>query len=368
MTDDRTVRSVAITTPRSSNKDPFGCDSSPLVTVLLPVRNGEAVLGTAITSILTQTLTDFEILILDDGSTDSTCSIAEGFGDERLRVVSHSRRGLPATLNRGIELARGTYIARMDADDVSESDRLRVQVEMMSRDPSQVACGVWARTFGYVRETWRYPSEAAGAKARLLFRTPIVHPSAMMRRDVLIDHHLRYDESLMHAAEDWDLWLRLSKYGQIRNVPRVHFKYHVRRPDGQSHNSGKWGDAKAVARRALEEFGLKPTEDDVELHLQVGLAHSVPDFESLGRAERWLLKLATWNQEVVWCPRDAMMRELAEIWLLNCRSVASKGHNVFGAFRRSPLGDSLDRPALSSLGVAKSLLLSYLRRFRSPRG
>ena len=118
---------------------------SPLVSVLLPVYNGEPYLKAAIDSILAQTFTDFECIIIDDGSSDGSSALISSVDDPRIRFYQQPNRGLPATLKRGLSLARGVFIARQDQDDLSHSDRLRLQVAYLQSHPECVLLGTWRR-------------------------------------------------------------------------------------------------------------------------------------------------------------------------------------------------------------------------------
>ena len=114
----------------------------PKVTVLMPMRNVRAYVGDAVRSILEQTFKDFELLVMDDGSTDGSGDLARSFDDPRIRVISGvSSRGVAAVLNRGLDLAQGEYIVRMDADDVSRPCRVAHQLTFMEAHPSVGICG-----------------------------------------------------------------------------------------------------------------------------------------------------------------------------------------------------------------------------------
>lgn len=193
--------------------------ASPRVTVLMPVFNGEKYLREAVESILCQTFADFEFLVIDDGSTDHSADIVTSYNDQRIRLISNGRNlGLIASLNRGIDLARGEYIARMDSDDISLPSRLARQAEyldsnrccamvaamvtMMNADGT--VCGEW----GDDRKTPSY-----GEIVQFLPKANcIAHPGVMIRKSVLAAY--RYNE-LQQASEDYDLWLRMCADGLI---------------------------------------------------------------------------------------------------------------------------------------------------------
>jgi glycosyltransferase involved in cell wall biosynthesis len=199
----------------------------PKVSVLLPVYNGGKYLGEAIESILRQTFTDFEFIIIDDGSTDRSVEIVTSYNDRRIRLIRNgSNLGLIATLNRGLGAASGEYIARMDADDVSLPERLSRQVAFMDARPELVASGTWAKEIdeggnitGDRRITFGEQMEYG-----FWWPCPIIHPSAIIRKSLLGD--LRYDPRALHA-EDYDLWLSLKKKYALDNLPEYLILYRM---------------------------------------------------------------------------------------------------------------------------------------------
>jgi len=196
----------------------------PKVTVLMPVYNGEQYLREAIDSILEQTFKDFEFLIINDGSTDRSREIVESYYDPRIRLVhNESNIGLIATLNKGLELARGEYIARMDSDDISYSERLEIQVNFMDFHKQIIACGTWAKFINTEGEIVHYGRSPAGKKMENLFwiPSPIIHPTVMIKRQPL--GQLRYND--YQYSEDYDFFLNLKAKGKIDNISEYLLSY-----------------------------------------------------------------------------------------------------------------------------------------------
>jgi glycosyltransferase involved in cell wall biosynthesis len=203
---------------------------TPTVSVVMPAFNAAEFLDEAISSILEQTFRDFEFLIIDDGSTDSTASILAKYGkaDSRLRVFRQSNEGMISALNRGCRLARGRYIARMDADDVSLPHRIERQVDYMEKNPRVGIVGTWTTQIerdGSVRGNWCPSPLPKFLRWKHFFGGCVHHPSVLIRRDVLekIDF---YRPDAVHV-EDLDLWLRASAITEFGNVPEVLLKYRV---------------------------------------------------------------------------------------------------------------------------------------------
>ncbi len=195
---------------------------APRVTVLMPVYNAAATLEAAVESLQNQTMKDFELVAVDDGSTDGSRSIlrARQQTDPRLRPAFESHIGLVAALNRGLELSRGHLIARMDADDLSHPRRLEKQVRHLEAHPDVSVVGSLVRCFpsDQVREGFRIYQDwinhlvSHGDIVREIFiESPIVHPTAMVRRHELLALGAYQDRGW---AEDYDLWLRYFAEGR----------------------------------------------------------------------------------------------------------------------------------------------------------
>ncbi|MCP9834425.1 MULTISPECIES: glycosyltransferase family A protein [unclassified Cyanobium] len=202
--------------------------ADPIVTVLLPVYNCERYLADAIESILSQSYSDFEFIIIDDGSTDRSSEVIAGFGDQRIKVFQHENRGLAATLNRGIELATGKYIARQDQDDLSYPERLAHQVEFMEAHHDCVLLGTWAQIMEIDRVVNRFhhhPPEDAELRYLMLFNNPFVHSSVMLRRSALAQVGGYSTDPDRQPPEDFELWSRLARVGGIANLGEVLLAY-----------------------------------------------------------------------------------------------------------------------------------------------
>jgi glycosyltransferase involved in cell wall biosynthesis len=197
----------------------------PKVTVLMPVYNVADYVAEAINSIIQQTFTDFELLIINDGSTDSTREEVLKFTDCRIRFVENEQNiGLANTLNKGIELARGAYIARMDGDDISLPHRIEKQVAVLDQHPDIDVCGAGYRFFGVKNATVINPEQHEAIKAGLLFACCVTIP--LYRKRSLIDAHLHYEQSYF-PAEDYRFWTQCIMCLKLYNIPEILFLYRM---------------------------------------------------------------------------------------------------------------------------------------------
>jgi len=192
----------------------------PLVSVIMPVFNAEKYLSESIDSILAQTFTNFELLALDDGSTDGSLKILQQYAqhDTRIRVISRENRGISESLNDMINLAQGLWIARMDADDIALPNRLERQLEWLAQTDADIT-GSWFQRFGTIDRRIICQSESNDVLHKdLLFDCIFAHPTVMMRDTVAALH---YDKSF-GAAQDLDLWVRAAAKGfRMTNVPEI---------------------------------------------------------------------------------------------------------------------------------------------------
>ncbi|MDN3584405.1 glycosyltransferase family 2 protein [Mucilaginibacter flavus] len=193
---------------------------NPLVTVIMPVYNCEKHIADAIESILSQTYANLELIIIDDCSTDHTRQLIGKYTDDRIVFIKKEKNtGLVSSLNLGIKISKGGFLARMDGDDISHQTRLSKQVRLLTSNPDIVLCGTWYQLSGS-NEIIKNPVEHEDIKISLLDHCVLGHPSVMFRKDFLTANELTYDDSF-YPAEDYELWTRISAIGKIANIPEV---------------------------------------------------------------------------------------------------------------------------------------------------
>ena len=223
---------------------------NPKISVIMSVYNQGQYLSQAIDSILSQTWTNFEFLIIDDASTDSTLQILNRYRDRRISVFTHRRQaGLAGSLNQVIKKSRGEYIARMDADDIARPNRLKLQLHFLESHPAVVACGTGVdliNTQG--RKTGRKTYPQRITKSLLMRYNPIIHPTVMICRSAVAAMG-NYDINL-NGAEDYDLWLRLGSQYQLTNINKILLAYRVN-PKGISWNNLKHTELQAIKARII---------------------------------------------------------------------------------------------------------------------
>jgi glycosyltransferase involved in cell wall biosynthesis len=309
-----------------------GTPATPLVSVVMPVFNGERFLAVAIDSILAQTYARFEFVIVDDGSSDRTPEILSEYQarDARIRTHRHEKNlGLTAALNQGVQMATGALVARMDADDVSIPERFARQVEFLREHPEVAVVGSWVQRIGEDGKALglqRFPPEPALVAWSMLFCNSLAHPSVMMRREAIAGpgpYSFEYPN-----IEDYELFMRLSRTHRLANIPEPLLRYrtwggNVTRDAKHLHHGMR------VLRDALAAIGVTVQDDHAAAML--GLS------------------------------RDNYPREIADI-----RALAELIKRLRALYIQRVARDAQDRAAIDGDAGVKLLLLAALAAQQSP--
>lgn len=342
----------------------------PKVTVLLPVYNGERYLREAIDSVISQTFSDFELLIIDDGSTDSSLQIINSYTDSRIRLLRNDKRlKLSGALNRGMDNASGEYIARMDADDICLPQRLATQVTYMERYQDVGVCGSWIKMFG-LRGTivYKAPTGYQHVRAKALFDNPFVHPSVMMRKTLFDRFSLRFDGNY-YPTEDFELWTRAISLFPCDNIGMVLLHYRVH---SQSMTNSDWTqmDARALAivKRELELLGCHASDDQAAFHRNIGrqMSRQCRSRDEVMVAEEWLKSLLALNGQRKHYEDRALMEVIQDVWFRLCFNSSTIGVRVLQSYLTSTLAqydrNRVFRGGLIALAVMKASLFAFRQK------
>ena len=240
-------------------------ENKPFISVLLPVYNCEKYIFEAVESILNQTYTHFELLIIDDCSTDATLQICKSFQDDRIVIIEKEKNsGYTNSLNYGISIAKGKYIARMDGDDISLPERFKKQVTFLEANEDVVLCGTWLGIIGSTNVI-KLPENHTDIKLGLLKGNCMAHPSVMIKKQILNELYVVYD-ILKEPAEDYDLWVRLLAIGKLHNLKEVLLNYRVHNMQVSQKREQQQLESSLKSRIQMLEY-LNYSFDNDELHL-----------------------------------------------------------------------------------------------------
>jgi len=337
---------------------------TPVITVLMPVHNGALFLRDSVGSILAQTFKAFELLIVDDLSTDNSLAIAESFKDPRVKVIrSEARRGFSGALNVGMDNAAGEYLARMDADDIALPTRFSRQLEFMRAHPRVGLCGSWVETFGDHPSSGRvlaFPLTQACIRAQALFDNPFAHPSVMLCRRLFEASGLRFDGSYC-PAEDYELWTRALERMESANLPAVLLRYRLHAA-GMTLGGKPEMDRQSlrILARLFGSIGLSPSPEELVFHRLIGTAR-VPEgwqVSGLASCHDWLLRIREASVRTAQYDPQAIDKAIQRVWFDVCYRTLPFGWCAVTSFSSSRFaGDGPDRLKRTMLMAA-----AYIKR------
>ena len=332
-------------------------EDKPLVSVIIPLYNAEQYIHEAVQSIVNQTYQNIEIIIIDDGSVDKSKDIVQSISSSKITYIQNEHNiGVSRTRNRGFELAKGKYIALMDADDISISTRLEKQVKFLENhnDYGVVSSHYESfreHLFGVKRRIRKLSTNAEDIHVNLLFSNMICCPSSMIRKEVLIENNIKFDTSLQ-MAEDYDLWRRLSFVTKITNLDEVLLKYRKHK-----NNSIK---NRVILDRDFTRVIIKSFAHlNINIHNLFDEEYKLINIQSFLTLNEKLERIIENNVETQVYHQEHLKSASAK--LLHCmfkKHIHVLGHDLYEVFNKLPLFE------LVSLSKREKLQLFFLPMFK----
>jgi len=268
----------------------------PETTVLIPTYNCGKFIKATLESILSQTYQDYEILIIDDGSTDNTFETLNMFSDQRIIYLKNDKNlGIVKSLNKGVKKARGKFIARMDADDLMVGNRLYDQIAFLKKEPAYGIVGSWYRITdekGNLLQSLKTQESHDCIKLGLLFRNQFAHPSITMRTELV--KQLKYKEDFIYT-EDYDLWCRMAQVTKLANLPSYHllYRWHSNNTCNKRQNELKRNVVKLLSRE-LNRYHIDHGKEELIMHSALCFGYGKKYFNS----DQKLMKLNLWLDKI----------------------------------------------------------------------
>ncbi len=326
-------------------------EKMPKISVLMAVHNGMPYLTEAIESIFAQTFKDFEFIVVDDASTDRSARVLRSVRDGRLRLIRNKKQlGLSRSLNRGLAIAKGKYVARMDADDISLARRLAAQYSFLETHPSIDVLGTWTKTLGLRSDqVWRYPTNDVEIRAEMLFNSVLIHSSVMLRHSSFVKYNLRYDPNVARA-QDYELWARAADRLHFANLGMVLHRYRIHPLQvGQRHGAKQQAVAARVRVRQIVALGLQPNKAELRLHNAISQWHFPALRAGLLATERWLLEIGAANQRWTRYDQVTLDKVLERRWWAACRAAVNLGRPVWDLYKNSSLAKKGKRSSVDKV-------------------
>ena len=309
----------------------------PVISVVMSVCNSEKWLKEAIDSVLSQTFGDFEFLIVDDGSSDASLSIIRSYADRRIKlIVNESNLGVSNSVNKALKMARGEFIARMDADDICLPHRFERQVEFLRSNREIDVCGSWVKLIGDRHGEWRCPQKDRDIRCEMLFNNAMAQPAIMLRKIVVPPDGVLYEKD-RRRVEDYELWSRLSRKHAMENIPEVLLEYRINFTNSSKKLEAVNEESHKVCMRAMVELGMELAPTDMATHRAIS-ENSYPVSEDFLYAASSLFKnMIVANDRYQKYNSEALNAFLAQKWWLICRNSTGLGIAAWNIYRKNPL-------------------------------
>jgi exopolysaccharide biosynthesis predicted pyruvyltransferase EpsI/glycosyltransferase involved in cell wall biosynthesis len=288
------------------------------VSVVMPVYNSGAHLRESIESVLAQTFNDFELLVINEFGSDENCTdIIREYTkkDNRIRLVQNETKlGLAESLNKGIKLSKGEYVARMDADDISLPERFEKQVNFLDQNKNISLCGTWQQYFGTLNNIHKAAETPEDLKAAFIFACDMCHSTVMLRRNDFVSSNLFYDGTKF--SEDYELWVRATEKLNFANIPEVLGLY---RHDGNNITQSKMVDlhreSAEITAQILTKLNIFIEQSDMDLLGGWINTFEPHDNELLNREKKLLDKIVAQNKKLKIYNQQSLLKALGKRWL-----------------------------------------------------
>lgn len=302
----------------------------PKVSVLMCTYNPDCLfLKEAIMSVLNQTYKNFELMIVNDGSTFDIASVIYQFNDSRIKFINnYENKGLTACLNQGLSRCTGDFIARMDDDDICFENRLERQLEFFNKNPKANIVGSDVEVFGQESRISHYLLKKSRSEQQvdLFFKNiGLAHPSVMIRKSFLDKYNIKYNE-LFVKGQDYGLWVDCVRYDKLYCMPEVLLKYRVHNKQTSNRYKDKQIYAQQLIRiEQLERMGVNIDTSEIDIHLALCDNTEVLTFKKLDCLGRWILKIEKANRKSCYMNNQIFKKELSKKFIINLiKSTRSK--------------------------------------------
>lgn len=285
------------------------------ITVAIPLFNKAPFIRETIYSVLEQSHSDFELIIIDDGSTDGSQEVVRQIEDKRIRFIQNERNlGTAAIANKLMEFAESKYVVRIDADDIMMPNRIQLQLDYMEKNPEIVVSSGSLQCFGEDQSIWTWPETHDQLWSAILFRSPIVQGASIINSEHWKRNNFLYDENGPNTAEDWLMWYKVARKAKIGNSKEVLIKYRVG-PQNISQNSTEqyYKGRKYLFNYMFNDLNLP--QENIDIHfLTRPYFLKEPDKNEIRKFYNWLKYLREYNDSNLVFDKHYFNQELENRW------------------------------------------------------
>ena len=314
--------------------------SVPLLSVIMPVYNAGDFVAQAIQSILDQTYGDFELIIINDGSTDKSKTVIKSFDDGRIKYFENEKNsGIVFSRNRGLKLAKGEYVGMFDADDIAYPEKFKEQILFLEENKDFGMVGSWAKFIDEKGKrlpgSWKLKASPKMIPAIMLFKNYFLQSAVLYRKECISKFSFRDGFDIL---EDYLIWLEITRDYKAWNLQEYMVDYRIYGGGvTKKHSKEKLEKEKKVFWLQLMELGIDATGRELDLHLLIRNDKPVTDIETLKAIENWLLKIIYRNEDLEVYKYKMLIRVVFDRWAKVCYKASGLHFKMLYRFLNSDL-------------------------------
>jgi len=310
----------------------------PDLSIVMPVYNSASYVAEAIESVLSQTFTNFELIIINDASTDGSTELLETFKDDRLRIFTNDdNKGIVFSRNRGLNEARGNFIAQFDSDDIARHDKFEKQLDFLKQNPDFGMVGSWVRMIDnegkLMAQTWKLPAKPHLIPAIMLFRNYFVQSTVVVRKEALPTGGYKsgYD-----VVEDYKMWIEIAQNNKVWNLPEYLVNYRVHGSSATNSDTIRLNQQyKLIFADLFRDLNIDLDDQIFQTHLIIKQSDPILNVEILRQIEGHLKLIISQNKKMKAYNENALARVISNRWLKCCFRAHSAGLKTAGTFLSS---------------------------------
>lgn len=291
------------------------------LSIIIPAFNAERYISQSIQSVLNQTYNNFELIIINDGSTDNTRVIIESFDDERIKYFENEKnQGIVYSRNKGLRIAKGDYIGMLDADDIAYPEKFETQINFLEKNGDFGMIGSWARFIDengkHMPGGWKLKAKPEMIPSLMLFKNYFLQSAVLYRKECITKFTFKEGFDIL---EDYLIWLEIIKKFKVWNLQEYLLDYRIHSGGiTKTHQEEKVEKEKKVFRIQLLEMGIDTTEQEIELHLLIRDDSKITKIKTLKLIEKWLIKINDHNLKTEIYNHKMLTRVIFNRWLKVC--------------------------------------------------
>jgi glycosyltransferase involved in cell wall biosynthesis len=312
----------------------------PVLSIIMPVYNSVNYLAEAVESVLLQTFTNFELIIIDDASTDGSAEIISGFKDDRVKKLRNQQnQGIVYSRNRGLDRARGNFVAQFDSDDIAMPKKFEKQINFLKQNPDFGMVGSWVKMIDsegkLMGQTWKLPAKPKLIPAIMLFRNYFVQSTIVARKEAIPSggYKTGYD-----VVEDYKMWIEIARKHMVWNLPEHLVDYRVHGASATNSDNARLDHQyKLIFADLFSELNIELDDDNFKTHLLIKHSGPIQNIEALRQIEEHLKLIVSQNKKMQVYNQKALAKVVSNRWLKCCVRARAAGLKTVATFLTSPL-------------------------------